>query len=618
MPHFVFAVLSNALMQGILRLSLLIALVLSNGIASAQWASPPAAGIEIAGIDVLHNVAPQLTLAQVLSGEAGIFVKHNGLQVQHSEWGRAFWLRIQLKRSSILPTEPAQDLLVISKSYVDTVRLFTPSDTASLSWQTQVHGDSLPPDQWTHETLYPQFTLPQAASIATFPDQRITVYMQVDHSAPLMISPQLISANKVLRDNLVSYTFYGMLFGAIVLAVILAAVQGWLYRDAIYVWYSAYAASVLMACMSYSGLAQQMLWRIGGKWPGTAVLSFVLLCCAFQLQFARCIRNTSQQPLWQIWSGHLLAISCVMLAICFPLVGAYWRIFYYMSLSLIALTMIFITTMIIQSWQAGSQLAKAWLWASCPLWLTGILALLETVGVIPTMPWAFNMVIFATAIEVLFIGLGLQWFVRERHGLQERSKALAATDPLTGFATAQAFQTLLLRDWNSRDTQKQGMAVIYIELQTKAQDRKHLEQLLTRSVRVLRSATHPHDVVARLDGQLMAILMPHVQMGDDLSQRLSRMVALGLMPDRGGQNVSILQFRIAATTRAHYQQPVAQLDSDLRALLAKPTGWGSKPIRYLSSQERPSARKIALALDDSKMQELWEKALARELQDRRL
>jgi hypothetical protein len=110
-------------------------------------------------------------------------------------------------------------------------------------------------------------------------------------------------------------------------------------------------------------------------------------------------------------------------------------------------------------------------------------------------------------------------------------------------------------------------------------------------------------------------LMPHVRMGDDLSQRLSRIVALGLMPNRSDPLASILQFKIVAATRRRYAPPLSQLDSDLRALLADADGWGSKPIRYVGSKaSRSDAAKI-MALEESKFEDLWDKAFAREVQD---
>jgi GGDEF domain-containing protein len=579
----------------------------------AQKVSLPESGLEISGIDVLPNTPQGLSLAEVLSGQAGAFVKHEQSQVSHSHWYRSFWLRIHLKRSEQQPAQPEQALLTIPKPYIDTVRLFTPGDALAPSWQIQAHGDFMSPDSWTSDTLYPQFTLPTSADLLALPDQQLTLYMQVDHLAPVMINLELVNADKTRRKDLTNYMVYGMLFGAILLAALLAAMQAWLNRDLIYVWYSGYAASAMLACLSHSGIAQQLFWRLGGYWPGTAVLFFLMFCCAFQMQFARGVRDLSYQPRWQTLITYLLSACCVVLAISFPFFDAHWQTLYFMSLGLVATTTISTTFLMFQAWRAGIALAKAWFLAFSPLWITVLLALMEGIGLLPTEAWSYNAAIYAAGIEVLIIGFALQWFARARHGQIEREKALAATDPLTGFVTAEAFQNRLLRDWHSSDVEKHDMAVVYIALQTKSDNKPQLDRLLTRCVRILRSATHSHDLVARLDGQLMAILMPHVQTGDDLSQRLSRMVALGLMPDRSDPQSNVLQFRIAATTRWSYSQALAQLDTDLRALLKEESGWGSKPIRYVNGL--PLNHPKLVAQNSSDLDDMWQRALGQQLQD---
>jgi GGDEF domain-containing protein len=570
------------------------------------------AGLEIAGIDVLPNTPQGLSLAEVLSGQAGAFVKHEESQVRHSHWYRGFWLRIHLKGSQSQPEQPQQALLTIAKPYLDVVRLFTPGDALSPSWQMQAHGDFMLPDLWTRDTLYPQFTLPLAKELLALPNQQMTLYMQVDHLAPVMINLELASAEKTRRKDLTNYMVYGMLFGAILLAALLTAAQAWLNRDPIYIWYSGYSISAMLACLGHTGIAQQLFWRVDGHWPGTVVLFFLMFCCAFQMQFARSVRDLSYQPRWQTWITYLLSVCCVMLAIAFPLFDAHWRTMYFLSLGLVAMTTVTATFLMVQAWRAGIVLAKAWFLAFSPLWLTVLLALMEGIGLLPTQAWSYNASIYAVGIEVLIIGFALQWFARARHGQIEREKALAATDPLTGFVTFDAFQNRLLRDWYNTDAKKHDIAVIYIELQTKAQDKQHLESLLMRSVRILRSATHAHDVVARLDGQIMAILMPHVQMGDDLSQRLSRIIALGLIPDPSNLDANVLQFRIAATTRSSFKLPLDQIDTQLRQLLAQPKGWSRKPIRFLNQSD--AMHNFGLTATTSAFSDFWDKAFVSQKQ----
>jgi hypothetical protein len=71
----------------------------------------------------------------------------------------------------------------------------------------------------------------------------------------------------------------------------------------------------------------------------------------------------------------------------------------------------------------------------------------------------------------------------------------------------------------------------------------------------------------------------------------------------------VLQFRIAATSFKHYGRDSERLDADLRALLARPSGWGSKPIRYI---DHLAAQEAAAAVDSSALEDVWSKALAAE------
>ena len=221
--------------------------------------------------------------------------------------------------------------------------------------------------------------------------------------------------------------------------------------------------------------------------------------------------------------------------------------------------------------------------------------------------------IYGVTLEVLVLGLALQWFARARHGARERTKVLSDVDPLTGFVSARAFEEQLRRDWQSQATRRLDHAVVYIELRTQASSAAQLEDMLKRCVRIMRSATSANDVVSRLDGKLIAISMPHVQMGDDLSQRLSRIVALGLMPDRSDPQAQVLQFRIAATTRQHFNAPFARLDAQLRDLLSENTGWDSKPIRFVDGTSRNAEPRVMPTMPD--LDDVWERALKQEQAD---
>jgi two-component system, sensor histidine kinase LadS len=579
--------------------------------AQAQLVSLPSAGLELTKLEVLHDVPMGLTLAQVQSGQVDAFVPQDSLQISHPHWYRAMWLRLHIKAKANLPAQPEQAVLFFPKPYLDGITLYTPTTQADQPWNVQRAGDSHDPATWPTRSLHPKFLLPSASTIAARDGQSMVLYVQMDHIAPVILDLNFDTASHALDQESLALLVYGIGFGTILLAAALTAMMAWLYRDEIYGWYCLYSVSALLACMSHSGVAHHVLWPINGPWPGTAVLCFMLLCGICQMQFSRCVNAYQADLPWLRKTAHICSVACLLLLICFGLFPTYWQSMYFMSLGLMAIAMLISAGLMLQGWRTGHALARVWLLAYMPLFGTVILALLEGIGILPSSYWIYSLVIYAAIFEVLVLGLALQWFARERHGEHERLKTLAAVDPLTGFVTTQAFQSQLLRDWHSRQHLNRHLAVAYIQLQTRAQNDQQMQQMLTRCVRVLRSATGMQDVVARLDGQLLALLMHDVPMGDELNQRLSRIIALGLMPDASQSQASILQFRIAATTREHYAQPLAKLDEDLRALLAQPKGWGSKPIRYL---DRASSQPAAVVdLNSQQLDQFWDRALGHQI-----
>lgn len=588
------------------------ALMLSAAPARAQLTSVPTAGIELVKMEVLHNVPQGLSLAQVHSGQAGAFETANGLSVFHGQWYRAVWLRMHFQANPVAPQPLQNAVLGLPTPFLDTVRVYTPGNVPDAPWSVQIGGDFIVPSAWTIRGLYPKFNIAQPGQSAWQGGQQMVLYVQVDHLAPVTLKLEIAESSQLQDRELLSLMFYCLGFGAILLVVLITAVMAWLHRDGIYGWYSAYALCAGLSGAAHAGVAQHVLWPVSGYWPGTAVLSFLLLSCACAMKFSMALNSEHVARLKWRHTIHFLCAICVLIAFCFPVLTDYWREFFFATLGVIVITLGLSIVLMVIGARSGSKLALAWLIAFVPLFLTIALSLLEGIGLIQPNQWSYSLVIYAATLEVLTLGLALQWFARERHGQKSREKALAATDPLTGFATKDAFQSRLLRDWNRPD-QQQDLAVAYIELITKPHSQQSSEQLLRRSVRVLRSATNAQDMVARLDGQLMAILMPHAQMGDDLSQRLSRIVALGLMPDRSDPHTSILQFRIAATTRRNFTRPLSELDAQLRELIALPTGWGSKPIRYIDQLSLKRNSRSPSMLPD--LDDVWERAFNQEQKD---
>lgn len=587
--------------------------LLSAPSAHAQLAKLPAAGLELVALEVLHNVPAGLTLAQVQSGQAGEFVAQSGLDLTHTRWGHAFWLRLHLRTSALQPAQPRQAVLALARPYLDDVRLHTPGSTSAEAWSVQQAGDFFAPSARPVRSMYPIFNVPVPGQAAWQGGQQMVLYMQVDHSAPVALKLEIALERDMQDRNLLALVLYCLGFGGIFLVALITAAMAWAYRDSIYAWYSAYAACAALACAAHAGLAHHLLWPVSGYWPGTSVLFFILLSCACLMKFTLALsKQYLTQPFWQ-HVIHAICALCVLIAIGFVIFTQYWREYYFATLGAILVTMGAAVILMTMSARLGSKLAQAWLLAFVPLFTTIVLAVLEGVGLLQATDWSYSLVIYAATIEVLVLGLALQWYARERHGERERRRVLSDVDPLTGFVAANAFHTQLQRDWHSKAARELDHALVYVELRTQATSAEQLDDLFKRSVRIMRSATRASDVVSRLDGKLMAISMPNVQMGDDLSQRLSRIIALGLMPDRSDPQANVLQFRIAATTHQHFRAPFEQLDVQLRELLAQDTGWARKPIRFVDGVSPKAASRGLTTMPD--LDDVWEKAFRQEEAD---
>ncbi len=605
---------------------LLAALFCALGLAlPAAWAQDVAVGqglrhgdalpsVQITKLEVLQDTDAKWALADVIAGRAGAFVPQQGMMLGSKLWGSVVWARITLGATPAPGNQliAALTVLELPKNYLDHVRLYalmpTPGAQAATQWVLQEAGDNVAPDSWSIKGLFPRFTLPSAEQIKAGGSAQNMLYLQVVHNAPYAAPITVMSAAQAVLVTQRRVLAMGLILGAMLMTVVMVGSLAWLYRDAVYIWYCAYALLAGLACASHAGFAHQILWPVGGPWPGLAVLVLLALAFACQVQFSLGAFIHHQSKPWLAWVAHAIAVSCVINAVAFVLFPYQWYFMYAALLALLALGMVLVTVLAVSAISHGSNLAKAWLVAYVPLVATVVFSLMEGVGLTKGQVAHYQLPIYAAGIEIILLGLALQWFARERHGEKERQSALASTDPLTGFASASSFRQHLQHAWQSPPDLAHDTAVVYVALRNANQSTQRLERLLTRSVRVLRAATGGQDVVARLDGRLLALLMPSTGMGEQLSQRLSRIIALGLMPDHSDPTGDLLQFRIAYTTRQHYRHDFSQLDGDLRDLLEEKTRWGIKPIRVIDHRKSEKSRPREV-IESSGLEAMWNQAI---------
>ncbi len=556
------------------------------------------AAVEISALELWQTASesggtPATDAGSVLSGRAGEFVPLAAQLLGSSRWGSVSWLRVTLRATAGLSAEAAsvRSVLALPRSYLDDVTLFSPvppfagqperpNPTSPQRWYQQEAGDTIVPSRWAVAGLYPRFMLPSALQLQDS-GGALQLYLRVVHNAPFETELSVLSAGESAGRTQMHTLALGLMLGALLCVSALLGALAWHAKDLIYAWFSAYAVLTALACASHAGLAHRVLWPVGGNWPGFAVLVFLMLAAACQLQFSR-LALVSQQGLVRPTmkrATHSLSLACLALAAAYMAFPARWQATYVVSLFVLGLSAAVVTWWVVAALRQRNRLALVWLLAYLPLFGVVVVALLEGVGMLGSRSVGIHTPIYAAGASVIVLGAALQWFSRERQNSRALSKALAATDPLTGCFTAAEFQRRLKQVWGARHGDTGDWTVAYVALLNPALDAGEQAQVTSRVVRALRSATGSQDTVARLDGSMFALLMPVRPGGQGVRQLLARIVAIGLMPDPSEPRAQPLHFRISHASCKRYAGDLAALQADLREAIGTDRNANDRPVR---------------------------------------
>lgn len=589
-----------------------LAIVIGSLWCMSAWAQTPAASsptwaVAIDRIETLAGVDSKLTLEQVLEGQGGAFKAQQSLELEDPSWSKSFWAKVYLHPVAVSGQAAALgSVLEISKPYVADIALFSPRlADARWQWSAQQRGLRHPVNEGDIRSQDLLFHLPSASVLADQPEALRFVLLRVQHKLPSSFAVEVLPVTDALSQSYLRIWLLGMALGAIALVCVMTAALAWLHRDSAYAWYAAYAGSGWLFCVSITGFAHSVMWPVGGDWPVSAIPIWGLLATASKLQFCRKVFLRPDQDAWLHWSSLILGIVSVLVSLGYILQNGYWTAF---TLALFALIVACVLlSLTIGAWGGirNRALSKIWLVIFAPVILTIGYRLLEAVGLIKAHSVAFSSGIYILCLEAIIMGIAILWFARNRQGAKDRLLTLASTDPLTGFLDGKSFAKDLQQAWDDAKQMRADVSLVYVSLQENSPD----ERLLKRSVRILRTVTNEDDYLARLDERTLALLLPGFGLGDDLNAILSRIVALGLIPDGADHKNPTVQMRIAAVSRRHYQMNSSELDGKLRAFLDSDQGWEKKSIRFLP--RRTSARFV----NTDALENLWYEAVNAEKRD---
>ena len=530
-------------------------------------------------LSMLQDAAAALTVDQVAALPAQSFARFDAKKTYPLNATNALWLHFRVNGPA--PTATSGWMFDLPKPFVDRVEFYYRN--AAGGWDKQQAGDTFAQSRWTVRGLHPRFNLP------TLNVGQNDFYVKISQRIPLRFNVTLKPNEVGNFQHQNAVLTQGVLLGLMVFVSVFAAVLSLVYRNTTYGWYAAYVLLLSLGIASYTGVASYWLWPTSSSLVGVSHVLFLLLALAAQLQFCRALFLNSASA----FSIRVVVFS-VSIMMVITAVGLALAMSYQVEpqvpviLFSVGTGLLLIIAIVVKAAFERIGIARLWLVAYAPVTVALAFTLIEELGVAP-LPWLpDNAIELAAAFEVLTLLIALHLHIKSNHAFDVRRATLGELDPLTGFLAPLYFPDTLAQLWSDARHTRQDIVVAYIRADVNQRDVPtgsilSTDEVVRRCVRMLRIVTRPDDTVARISGNLFAILMPRMSTGPHLEARLSRLVALGVMPDNDPQIVLPVNFRIAVTTFRSYPGTSAMLHEALIKKLDSSTSNSSKKIEFVGT-----------------------------------
>jgi hypothetical protein len=545
----------------------------------------------------LGHLPEATTIAQVTAMRLADLKPFNPDITQPTQLGQAMWLHFRL--TSDHPDMATGWLLEFNRPFVDRVELH--SQNSQGTWKMQAAGDLIPHDQWPRRSLNPQFVIP------TLTPGAHDFYIRVQNSLPLHFGVSLQRTDVMHTQNQHQFLWLGLLLGFMALMSLASLLMALTYRDPIYLWYTLFVALSFLSCAAYAGMANYAFWRHATWWPEISTNVLLMAAVTVQTQFCRAIFYSSATAVWRqrAITGLLILSVLGMVAVMVTPVVLTAVVLINLVLAFNAAAML---TIVLRALYQGSLTAKLWLLAYVPLFWVVLLSVVDAQGWL-SLPWlSFNTPLYALIFEMPVLLIALHLHAKAQHTDSVRATTLADLDPLTGFVASAQFPRLLAQHWSQAQIDQRDLTVAYVQPRidpayaSQASEPPNEQQNVLRTVRLLRTVALPNDHVACVQPHVYALIMPQGRVKGEVTQRLSRLIALGMMQQEQTQHHVPMRFRIAVSSSSSYSGMWHELDTELRAKIALDKGWDKRNIRYVK-------KRFERDWDSADLSDFWDKAL---------
>jgi diguanylate cyclase (GGDEF)-like protein len=542
--------------------------VLRDAMGAVDGQGLPRVWVDPGGEAVVEQVATREGLARFKPAEANTIHKLGATA--------ALWMHYRLTRGI---NERQNWLIEFPMPVLDHVTVYQSDD--GLRWRGESAGDTIAVDQWPEAGRHPYFRL-------DLPHGQVRdVFVRLRNVTAADFPVRFTTDFRHNQRIQLEYLGLGTTFGALLLLIAACLAQGWVYRDRVYVWYSAYAAVTTLAVAAYTGVAAHLLWPGLGALADAPQHMLAYAAGAAALLFVRDLIGISARfPLLDRVVYGLGLVGFVLAALTpflpkMPMLTV-------LSVYVTGATLINLA-LALAAWRRGDSVGM-WVFAAyVPLTLSVVLSVVRMFGWVPVSFGTQYAVVVAMAIEVPLLLIALSIRSRERHGAEIREQALSTQDALTGLLAPHLFHDRLRQVVSRHRREAESAAVIFIELVNYPRIKEVYgtavaEQSLLRTVIKLRRLLRDVDTVSRVGEARFGVILEGVSSRAAVTDRAARLIAAGLMPLPGLKPDVTLQFHIAAVLLDERPMEAPEVPEALTSLLANMSPRTRRPIRFVAPE----------------------------------
>lgn len=531
---------------------------------------------EVTGPVLTWLEAQNTSSIEVAAASIGKYEEHEPLHRYQLRAGDTLWVKLRMQ----LPSGSTDHwTLNIPQPSIDCVVLYQPDGKGG--WTQQVAGDTHAQSEWTRKALHSDF------DINIHPGTPQDVYLRVRNFKHLSMPILIATSGQRDVDRLREYVYLGLILGLLLALSMLSLIRFLEDRNRADAWASAYGLLITVTIAQINGIANALWW---GNFPDFGdVASGILPLAAMgaTLLFIRHLFGMSARyrryDLFLTWAGwgSLAAISCYFL-LDRKLADTIGAAFMFMAMtSCVAANFL--------HWRGGSVVARWLMIAFVPQFLMLMWMVAEALGLVTTV-WEMRYVVSATlAFTVPLIVHALSIVTHDRKELRARHQALPTQDALTGILTPEAFEKAMQEARTRVVEEHDPVAFLLVDVINHEHIRETMgdqtaEQCLLRAVVKLHRVLRDVDQAGRVGSARFALLLEGVRTRQEVTERMVKLIASGLIPLKNLYPEVTLQFHIAAALLHERPLPMAEAMTELDEVLGSMSPRTRRPIRFLEPE----------------------------------